>query len=187
MFKKIKYNSPVVLSYALLSLIVLIIGMITDDRSTIMLFSVYDSSLLSPFFYIRLFGHVLGHGNIEHYVGNFLLILMVGPMLEERYGTKKLLIMILITAFITGLVHIIFFDTRLLGASGVVFMMILLSSYTNLQKGRVPLTLILIIAIFIGREVFESITAENSNISYLSHILGGVLGVFFGYFANKKR
>ena len=185
--KKIQYNSPLVLSYAIISLFVLILGMITDKRSTFTLFSVYSSSMSSPFFYIRMFGHVLGHANVEHYVGNFLLILLVGPMLEERYGTRKLFYMIAITAVITGIIHMALFDSMLLGASGVVFMMIILSSYANLKKGRIPLTLMLIIVIFIGREIVESFTAQNSNISYLSHILGGVLGIAFGYFANKKR
>ena len=66
MLKRIHYNSPVILTYTFLSLIVLIIGNATDMVSTKLLFSVYKGSLKDIFFYIRLFGHVLGHVDWDH-------------------------------------------------------------------------------------------------------------------------
>lgn len=143
MLKRIHYNSPVILTYAFLSLTALVIGYITDMDSTRLLFSVYRSNPADIFFYLRLFGHVLGHVNWEHYVNNFLIILLVGPMLEMKYGSKNMLRMILITAFTTGILNIIFFDTALLGASGVAFMLIILSSFVNIKKAvfRLPLSL----------------------------------------------
>jgi len=183
--KIVQYNSPVVLSYAIFSFIVLILGILTNDVSTYRLFSVYSSSMMSPLFYLRLFGHVFGHAGFEHYFNNFLLILLVGPMIEEKYGSKKLLITIGLTAVVTGVVHMVLFDTILLGASGVVFMMILLSSYTNYREGKIPLTLIFVIFIFIGREVIEGFLVDD-NISRLSHILGGMVGAIVGYLSQSK-
>ena len=54
------YNAPVTLTFALVALIVLIIGKITAGASTKLLFEVYRSKI-SFFAVIRLFGHVLGH------------------------------------------------------------------------------------------------------------------------------
>ena len=82
----------------------------------------YRSSLLSPLTYFRFFGHVLGHAGWEHFIGNIMLILVVGPLLEEKYGSANILFVILATALVTGIVNFIFFPyTQLLGASGVVF------------------------------------------------------------------
>ena len=83
---KITYNSPVILTFTLLSFAAVIVGMLTGGASTTLLFSVYRSSLADPLFYIRLFTHVLGHADMSHFMGNFTVILLVGPMLEEKYG-----------------------------------------------------------------------------------------------------
>ncbi len=184
-FKRIQYNSPVILTFALLSLFALLLGRITNELSTVLLFSVYRSPLSDPLFYLRLFGHVLGHVDFPHYFNNFILILLVGPMLEEKYGSKNILIMILVTSLATGVVNVVFTSNQLLGASGIVFMLILLSSFVNLQKGMVPFTLILVIIIFIGQEVLNGLT-KSDNISNYTHIVGGICGAISGFVINNK-
>ena len=93
------------------------------------LFCVYRSSWRDPLGYIRLFGHVLGHANWEHFLNNMLLLLVVGPPMEEKYGSIPLLKGILFTALVTGVLQCILFPhTGLLGATGIVFMLIMLSS-----------------------------------------------------------
>jgi membrane associated rhomboid family serine protease len=186
LFKKIHYNAPVILTFTGLSLFILFLGALTNDVSTRLFFSVYRGALTDFFFYIRLFGHVLGHINYEHFFNNFLLILILGPMLEEKYGSKNMIFMIGITAFITGILHILFFGTyALLGASGVVFMLILLSSFTNTKKDSIPLTLIVVVIIFIGKEIYKGLLTQD-NISQITHIIGGFCGGVFGYVINNK-
>ena len=63
----------------------------TNGWSTMNLFCVYRSSWRDPLGYIRLFGHVLGHANWEHFLNNMLLLLVVGPPMEEKYGSIPLL------------------------------------------------------------------------------------------------
>ena len=180
MLKRIKYNSPVILTFALVSFIVLALGYITKMASTYLLFSVYRSSLTDILFYFRLFGHVLGHADWSHYFNNFLVILLIGPMLEEKYGAKSMTMMIVITALVTGVLNVLLFNTALLGASGIVFMMILLGSFVNLERGKIPLTFIVVVGIFIGREIIEGVFTTD-NISQLTHIVGGVCGAYFGF------
>jgi membrane associated rhomboid family serine protease len=177
-FGKIQYNAPVVLTFTLLALASYVLGRLTNRYTTTWLFSNYRTSFLDPMQYMRLFTHVLGHGNWTHFAGNFLIILIIGPMLEEKYGSKTLIQMILVTAFVTGLIHTLFSNTVLLGASGVVYMFIILSSFTNTEAGKIPLTLIIVFFIFIGREIFSGVIAQD-NISQVSHILGGICGVIF--------
>lgn len=184
---KITYNSPVILSFALLSFVALLLGFFTQDKSTIMLFSVYRAPLTNPLTYLRMFTHVLGHADLAHYMGNFTIILLVGPMLEEKYGGKRLALMIAFTALITGLINFIFFpQTALLGASGIAFMLILLSSYANSKTGEIPLTLILVTILYLGTEVVNGIFAAD-NISQMAHIIGGLCGGGFGWLICNRK
>ena len=184
---KISFNAPVILGFTIICFVALLLNNITSGVTNRMFFSVYRSSLLSPLTYIRLFGHVLGHADWSHFIGNIMLILIVGPLLEEKYGSANMLFIILATALITGLVGVILFpNARFLGASGVVFALILLSSMTSIKEGNIPLTFVLVALIYIGQEIVQAITVKD-NISHMSHIIGGIIGAFLGYVMNKNK
>lgn len=184
---KITFNSPVVLGFIFISLAVLILGFLTMGKSSELLFMTYHSSLTNPLTYVRVFTHVLGHSGWGHYIGNATYILLLGPMLEEKYGSKRILQIILITAVVTGVVNYVFFwNVALCGASGVVFAFILLTSFTSFKNGEIPLTFIMVAVVFIGQQVYDAVLLHD-NISNLSHILGGIVGSVVGYRLNKKR
>ena len=183
---KITFNSPVVLGFIFLGLAVLILGFVTRGKSNELLFMTYHSSLTNPLTYLRFFTHVLGHSGWEHYIGNAAYILLLGPMLEEKYGSKRILQVIVITALVTGLVnYILFWNVALCGASGVVFAFILLTSFTSFKNGEIPLTFILVAIVFLGQQVYEGVFLQD-NISNLSHVIGGIIGAIVGYKLNKK-
>ena len=176
---KIRYNSPVILTFALFCTAIFVIQNYTPVQIMHM-FTVYPVfEPLDVRWYIRLFSHAAGHGSWEHLVSNFGLILVIGPILEEKYGSRDILLMMFITALITGILQVLFFDTALLGASGIVFMMILLGSFTNSSPGNIPLTFILVVILYLGREILQSL--DSDNISQAAHIIGGVCGGIFGY------
>lgn len=182
--KKLKYNSPVILTFTIICLIVLALGAITGGYTTTKLFCVYRSSLADPLSYVRVFTHILGHSNFQHFFNNFLIILIVGPMLEEKYGSKMLLALIVITAFITGIIQVIISDNALLGASGIAFMLIILTSFTNVEDGKIPITMILIATMYLGKEIYYGIVYSD-NISQITHIVGGICGIIIGMFISK--
>lgn len=183
---RIQYNAPVVLTFSLASLAVLLLGMATGGRSTSALFCVYRAPLGDPLTYVRMVGHVLGHSGYAHYMGNMMLLLVVGPPLEEKYGSRRLLFCILITALASGLVQFLLFPgTALLGASGIVFMMIILSSLAGMKEGAIPLTLIFVAAIYLGGEVINAVTVQD-NVSHLTHIVGGLCGAALGFGMSKR-
>lgn len=187
MLQKIKFNSPVILSFVFLSLIALILDFVTRGLTNRLFFSIYSSSLANPLTYVRLFGHVLGHAGWQHYINNMLLLLIVGPLLEEKYGSLNMIYIILITAVISGLANVLLFPgTALLGASGVVFAFILLSSITSFEDGTIPLTFLLVALIYIGGQIIEGLTVDN-NISNSTHIIGGIVGTFCGYYLNRRK
>ena len=184
---RISFNSPVILGFTIICFAVLILDKFTGGSSTMTAFSVYRSSLLNPMTYIRLFGHVLGHAGWEHFLGNMMTLLIVGPLLEEKYGSSNVLFIIMSTALITGLVNFIFFPkVMLLGASGVVFAFILLASLTSVKDGNIPLTFILVAIIYIGEQVYSGLFVKD-NIANLTHILGGLIGSGLGFVMNKNK
>ena len=184
---KISFNSPVILTFTIVCAISLFLNWITKGYTNAHFFSVYRSSWISPLTYVRLFGHIIGHADLNHFVGNIMLILVVGPMLEEKYGSSNIVFVILSTALATGIAHLIFVPRySLLGASGVVFAFIMLSSFTCIKEKEIPLTFILVTVLYIGEQVYQGLFVQ-SNISNLSHILGGLVGSGLGYVMHKNK
>ena len=185
-WKKIHYNSPVILTFFFLSLAALILDSLTGGWTRVHLFSVYRSPV-SPLFFARLFGHVLGHSGYAHFAGNMVLFLVIGPAMEEKYGSQTLLTGILLTALISGMLQCLLFPgTALLGASGIVFMLILLSSLAGMKAGTVPLTLILVAAIYLGQEVYSALFVQD-NVAHFMHLVGGLCGAGFGLLVFQRR
>lgn len=184
---RISYNAPVALTFALLSLLALAANYFTAGWANHALFSVYQCPLTDPLAYVRFFGHVLGHSGYAHYIGNMVLILVLGPNLEDRFGSWNVLWAILLTALVSGLVQFIFFPgAALLGASGIVFMMILLSSFGGVRNGTIPTTLILVAVFYLGGELWDAIFVKD-NISQLTHIIGGVCGTVLGFILSGRK
>lgn len=175
---RIIYNSPVILTFTLLALVIVVVGYFTNNLFTREFFTLYPNFSITNL--PRMFTYILGHANFAHFFGNFSIILLVGPLIEEKYGSRNLLIMILATAFITALIQILLFHTAVLGASGIVFMLILLSPFTNTKAKEIPITFILIFIIYLGQEFLNALTLDN--VSQFGHIMGGMIGAFFGHY-----
>ena len=188
---RFQYNAPVIVSFALLSALALGINVLTGGKANKLLFCVYRCPLRDALCYPRFFLHVLGHAGYSHYINNMLLLLVIGPAMEEKHGSRKILIFIVVTALVTGLAQFIFFPgSALMGASGVVFMLIMLASLAGADEGAIPITLLLVAALYLGGEILSGVT-KTDEISQFAHILGGVCGVVFGFAspsaARKRR
>lgn len=175
------YNSVVILSFFFISFFSFILNFLTKGKSNKILFSSYRSSLLNPLTYVRLILHIFGHASWSHFMNNFLYILLIGPMIEEKYGSINLIIMISLTAVITGILNTLFSKKRILGASGIVFMLIILSSFVNITSGKIPVTLILICIFYVVNEIISGIFKKD-DISHIGHLIGAVCGFVFGFY-----
>ena len=179
---RISYNAPVVLTFAIAAVVAFLLS--------------HASSVFAQWFvayprldgiqsYVGLFSHILGHASWEHLLGNFMLILLIGPILEERHGSMTLLFMILVTALMTGLATLVFSNGYVLGASGIAFMMILLASLANVRGGEIPLTFLIVAVIYMGGEIVHSV--RNDGISHMAHLVGGAVGAAFGFIGARRK
>jgi membrane associated rhomboid family serine protease len=185
---RIKYNAPTVLSFSLLCALILFLSQTFIPNLVEYWFMVPGRNNFQAGSFrnwVTILTHAAGHAHWGHLISNLTLILLIGPMLEENYGSSTLLFMILITALVTGILNVLLFNSYLLGASGVVFMMILLSSFTNFSHGEIPLTFILVLILYLGVQIFNRSSADN--ISHFAHIIGGLCGSFFGFFRIPRR
>ncbi len=180
---RIKYNSPITLTYAILSICILFFC--KTELLTKYFSSPAHLSFSDPYFYIRLVSYIAGHGGWSHLMGNLMIILLIGPLLEEKYGSGRLLEMILITAVATGILNAFLFSNSLMGGSGIAFMLILLSSFSNIKSKEIPLTFIIIALLFIGSEVISTLKIDR--ISQFSHMAGGFIGAGYGFIRSGRR
>jgi rhomboid protease GluP len=183
---RIHYNAPVVLTFSIISVLIFLVSAVISERITTTLFVVRPTfSFTNLLDYFRIVSHVLGHASFQHLFGNLTLILLLGPILEEKYGSSTILTIMLVTAFATGLINVLFFSKGLLGASGIVFAFIILASIVNMRANSIPLSFLLVSAIFIGSELLQIF--QQDDISQTAHIVGGLVGAVFGFQRTRPR
>ena len=181
---KIRYNSPVILTFSLAAILVYLVTMAVPGLQTLFVLAP-GFSALSPASWLTLFSYTLGHAGAAHLAGNLAFILLVGPLVEEKYGSGRTLAMMAFTALVTAILQLLFFPEGLLGASGIVLMLIILSSWTNFRSGEIPLTFILVALLFLGREVLDAFQPDQ--ISQFAHIIGGITGGLFGLLLGRRK
>ena len=174
---RVTYNAPVILTFTLVAVAVHLLG---DGFKE---YVVMRPRLDGFADYVALVSHIAGHGTWEHLLGNFTLILLLGPILEEKHGSSSLIFMIVCTALVTSLINLFFFKTYVLGASGIVFMFILLASTANVRIGEIPLTFIAVAILYLGGELVAAF--RNDQISQMAHLIGGLAGAGFGFLGAK--
>lgn len=183
---RLSLNAPVTLAFVGVCFLAQLLNVLTMGASNRIVFSVYRSSLADPLTYVRSLFHVFGHADWNHLMGNMIYILILGPMLEEKYGAKNLALVIAVTALVTGVFsQLLFPRVMLLGASGVVFAFILMSSITVREDGAIPLTFVLVAVLYLGQQVLQGLFTRDS-VSQSTHLIGGAVGSVFGFLLNKQ-
>lgn len=186
------YDSPVSLSFVILSVLILVLDL------TVLKLKLNQSILLSPtssagafpFAFsdvksiFRLFLYIFGGTDKTVFLTNCLLIILMGPEMEERYGSIIIGIMIFVAAFFAGVLNACFCKNPMSGCNSVVFMFILLDTILTFSKKRIKATSIAIIALFICREVF--IGNVNGAVGVMITIAGGLCGSLFAFLASPR-
>lgn len=75
--------------------------------------------------------------------------------------------------------------SALLGASAIVFMLIMLSNLAGSRNGGIPITLILVGALYLSQQVYDILFVQD-NVANFMHIVGGACGTVFGFAVRRK-
>lgn len=153
--------------------------------------------------YVRLFLHVFAGTSWEMVLLNALFVLLLGPQLEERYGTPMLCLMMILTALVTGVLCVCTGCLVATGAEGIIFMMIVLISLTAFARRRLPFSWLCIFLCYTAYRVHyyaylprasTSFAQDKSlmellqkNIPLLINLAGGIIGSLFGFFIQPRK
>jgi membrane associated rhomboid family serine protease len=190
--QSIDIDAPFSLIFSLLCLIVHLLSSIFGSSFTTSYFGIPSLSIfnfLSPFSYFRMISQIFGHSNWQHLSGNLVYILLVGPNCEREYGCYKICIIVFLTAISSSLSHLFFGprDSIQLGASGVVFMFILLNSLIETKTHHIPLTFICQVGIWCSKEFISNFWSQEGGISHLAHLTGALVGTLSGYYFQQQK
>ena len=115
-------------------------------------------------------------------ITNLILIMLLGPAMEERYGSVIIGIMIFVSALFAGVLNACFCADSLVGAVPVVCMMIFLNAFMSFSKKTFPLSFAAVIILFVFLEIFSGVGA----VRIITCIAGGLCGSLFAFLTSPK-
>ena len=138
--------------------------------------------------YPSLITHILAHSSYDHLRGNMTHLLLTGPAVEHIFGSFNLVLILLVVAIVSALVHICVgkANTYQLGASGVVFACILLNSLVSANSGKIPVAFVITTTLYLGDELWKFVFPTD-NVSHHAHLTGGLVGAVAGFYIHQKR
>ena len=134
--------------------------------------------------YLRLFFHVLGNPGWKDIALNLAFVLILAPQLEKQYGSVVLTLMVLVCAFVSGILNVCFNPQPLCGSDGLVFMLALVTSKNYVTKKELPFTAVLLLILLVLKDFVN--TDTQAKIRTLIQIGGGLCGSLLVFLATEK-
>ena len=189
---KFHYDSPVMLSFALITLIIFVLDAcaLKGKLKDMWLLAPTAAGGQFPFSFsdfpsiLRLFIHVFGYSQSEVLICNLIFILLLGPQMEERYGSVIIGIMIFVSSLFSGVLNACFCKNAVCGAEPVVFMLILLWTMMQLSRSKISASAIAVIALFIAMLVSRK--NPNGLVGVSVIVAGGLCGSLFAFLTSPK-
>ncbi|MCR5764442.1 MAG: hypothetical protein K6G09_00540 [Treponema sp.] len=188
---KFNYDAPVTLTFTLLSVLLFVIDFIfLKERLNSSIFITptvsgdFQFSFSSLNSYLRLFLYIFGRESTLLFFSRLVIITLLGPRMEERYGSAVIGIMILVSTFFTGVLFASCCKVSFNGSTPIVFMLILLDMLFHISKKTVSLSSALATALFIACLFINP--NENGLVGILIVLAGGLCGSLFAFMASPK-
>ena len=188
---KFNYDAPVTLTFTLLSVFLFLIDVfLLENRLNSSIFITptvsgdFQFSFTSFNSYLRLFLYVFGWESPLSLFSKLVIITLLGPRMEERYGSAVIGIMILVSTLFTGVLSACCCKLPFNGSAPIVFMLILLDMLFHISKKSVSLSSALATALFIACLFISS--NGNGMVGVLIIIAGGLCGSLFAFMASPK-
>ncbi|MBS7294836.1 MAG: rhomboid family intramembrane serine protease [Treponema sp.] len=189
---KFSYDAPVSLSMAILIIVLFIIDTLIIKKPVISQFlqapTVAAGSAPFAFSSVRaLFGivfHIFSYFDFNQLLCDLIFIMLLGPFMEERYGSIIIGIMIFVASLFSGVLNACFCSFPSSGAPCIVFMLILLDAMMNISKKKISASSIAVLLLFIVR--LYIVKNQNGIIDVIIVIAGGLCGSLFAFIASPK-
>ena len=198
---KVAYDAPVTLTFVIVCAIIFLLNMLlTKSGKAAGLEGLLASPttqagslpfiVKQPLSYLRLLLYIFGSGQAGGGVAggapvlftNLILIMLLGPAMEERYGSVIIGIMIFVSALFSGVLNACFCEASLVGAVPVVSMMIFLNAFMSFSKKKFPLSFAAVMIFFVLLQIFSGAGA----VKIIICIAGGLCGSLFAFLTSPK-
>ncbi len=207
---KIDNDSPVTVCLALLLLLAFALDSFAlNGKLLASILTCPGGKLSSPSFnfssgadYIKLLLHVFGSSSWTPAFVNSLFVLLLGPELEERYGSPVFALMLAVSSLVTGVLNACLSPSPVFGASCAIFTMIFLTGMTDLAKKRIRISWILVFSFYIVYQLYSVYSGSDVRLSSSGNgfllfmkknavtfisLAGGICGSLFGFLVSPKK
>lgn len=135
-----------------------------------------------------LFTSMFLHASTNHLLFNMLVLFFMGPFLESRIGSKRFLIIYLVSGLVAAFSALFFYE-RALGASGAIMgivaaLIILMPNLKVLLFFVIPMPLWMLGILYVGVDVFGLF--YPTNVANVAHLAGLATGFLFGYDIKRR-
>ena len=192
---KVAYDAPVTLTFVIVCAIIFLLNMLlakggkTGGLEKIFASPTNQTGVLPfipsvPLSYVRLLFYIFGAaaGEASVLFTNLILIMLLGPAMEERYGSAIIGIMIFVSALFSGVLNACFCSDCLIGAVPVVCMMIFLNAFMSFSKKKFPLSFAAVMVFFVLLQIFSGAGV----VQIIICIAGGLCGSLFAFLTSPK-
>ena len=198
---KVAYDAPVTLTFVIVCALIFLLNMLlAKSGKAVGLEKIFASPTSqagvlpfipgAPLSYVRLLFYIFGSGAAGNAVAggasllftNLILIMLLGPAMEERYGSAIIGIMIFVSALFSGVLNACFCENCLVGAVPVVSMMIFLNAFMSFSKKKFPLSFAAVMVLFVLLQIFSGAGA----VQIIICIAGGLCGSLFAFLTSPK-
>lgn len=196
---KVVFDSPVVLVFSFVSAAIFAADLIFKLNISEKVFECHGAKSVPAFDfksamdYARLVIYPFCSVNATSFFFNIAFVLLLGPVLEERYGSLMLALMIFITSLVGGVITACVSTFGISGCGGIVFMMIILSVLSVFIKKQLPVSWIFIFILYlafslaVGKKNSSFVSFMNENIPVFIQLASGICGSLFGFFVCPKK
>lgn len=192
---KVAYDAPVTLTFVIVSAIIFLLNILlaksgkAGGLEKIFASPTSQAGVLpfipsAPLSYVRLLFYIFGvaAGGASLLFTNLILIMLLGPAMEERYGSVIIGIMIFVSALFAGVLNACFCENSLVGAVPLVSMMIFLNAFMSFSKKKFPLSFAAVMVLFVLLQIFSGAGA----VQIIICIAGGLCGSLFAFLTSPK-
>ena len=201
---KVSYDAPVTLTFVFVCAIIFLLNMfLAKSGKSLGLEKVFASPTgqagVLPFIpgapvsYVRLLFYIFGadfagilaglsSGAASIFFTSLILILLLGPAMEERYGSVIIGIMMFVSALFSGVLNACFCETSLVGAAPVVFMMIFLNAFMAFSKKKIEVSFT---AVMVAVVILMQLNGAGA-VKIIICIAGGLCGSLFAFLTSPK-
>ncbi len=171
-------------------------------------FSLHEMGLFNP---IQIFTYMFLHGGTGHIFSNMFGLFMFGPMLEHFLGSKRFLILYIVSGIGACLLHgvinlyeisqfpvdspeyTMMMSIPMVGASGAIFGM--LGAFARLFPNTemiifplpIPVKAKYLVSLYALFEIFSGVYNVMPGVAHFAHIGGLIFGVLLINYWNKKK